>query len=220
VLIAGTGVNEEESLRIRCFEICKKTTEIQRSVQSYQEFIAEKISREMPQRRFHFKPVDREHRTLVHHWLKEPHVAKWFYGQGLENTLRHLDEFLEGASFAQYWLAYDKNHPFAFFITSSVSKPTDELTRWCSKEGEAIALDMLIGDLNYLGKGLSHGLIREFLTGQFPQVSEVLIDPEATNSHAIYIYKKVGFRVLGEFIPSHSPHLHYMMRLDMQKLLK
>lgn len=36
--------------------------------------------------RFHFKPVDREHRSLVHHWLKEPHVAKWFYGRGVSGT--------------------------------------------------------------------------------------------------------------------------------------
>ena len=169
--------------------------------------------------RFNFKPVDKAHRSLVHSWLKEPHVAQWFYGQGLENTFRHLDEFLQESSCSQYWLAYDKNHPFAFLITSSVCKPTDELTKWCKDAGEAITLDMLIGDTKYLGKGLSHVLIEEFLLSQFPQVSEVLIDPEATNSHAIHIYKKVGFKVVGEFIPSHSPHPHYMMHLDMKKLI-
>lgn len=124
-----------------------------------------------PQFRFNFKPVDQAHRSLVHNWLIQPHVAKWFYGQGLENTFKHLDEFLHGASFAQYWLAYDKNHPFAFLITSSVEKPNDELTKWCAKEGQAITLDVLIGDTNYLGKGLSHILIREFLLSQFPQVA-------------------------------------------------
>ncbi len=169
--------------------------------------------------RFNFKPVDRAHRSLVHSWLKQPHVAKWFYGQGLQNTLNHLDEFLNGSSSGQYWLGYDQNHPFAFLITSSVEKPNDELTKWCSQEGAAITLDLLIGDIDYLGKGLSHIVIQEFLVSQFPRVAEVLIDPEATNSHAIHIYKKVGFTVLGEFIPSHSPNLHYMMRLDMQELI-
>jgi hypothetical protein len=78
---------------------------------------------------------------------------------------------------------------------------------------------MLIGDTNYLGKGLSHILIQEFLLSQFPSVSEVLIDPEATNSRAVHVYKKAGFVMIGEIIPSYSPHLHYMMRLDMKKLL-
>jgi len=176
-----------------------------------------KIENQAP--RFHFKPVDREHRSLVHRWLKELHVAKWFYGQGLQNTLNHLDDFLNGSSKGKYWLGYDQNRPFAFLITSFVEKPDDELTKWCSKEGEAITLDLLIGETDYLGKGLSHIVIQEFLLGQFSNVAEVLIDPEATNSHAIHIYKKVGFTILGEFIPSHSPHPHYMMCLDMQELV-
>ena len=168
---------------------------------------------------FTFKPVEAHNRSLVHSWLIQPHVAKWFYGQGLQNTFRHLDEFLNGSSLSKYWLGYDQDRPFAFLITSTVSKPDDELTPWCVEDGDAITLDMLIGDTNYLGNGLSHILIKEFLISQFPQVNEVLIDPEATNSHAIHIYKKVGFTILGEFIPSHSPHPHYMMRLEMKNLI-
>lgn len=168
--------------------------------------------------KFHFKPVDQAHRSLVHQWLQQPHAAKWFYGQGLQNTLDHLDDFLKGASKAEYWLGYDQEFPFVFLITSYVEKPSDVLSRWCSKEGEAITLDILIGETSYLGKGLSHIVIREFLLSQFPRVAEVLIDPEATNSHAIHIYKKVGFTILSEFIPTHSPHPHYMMHLDMQNL--
>lgn len=165
-----------------------------------------------------FKFVDMAHRDLVHEWLLKPHVAKWFYGQGLQNTLSHLDDFLKGQSSAQYYLGYDGDRPFAFFITSLVEKPDDELSVWCTKEGTAITLDLLIGESDYLGKGLSGLLIQEFLRTQFRDVSEVLIDPEATNLHAIHIYTKVGFKTLGTFIPSHSPHPHYMMSLDMESL--
>lgn len=163
---------------------------------------------------FHFKPVTSAERSLVHEWLAKPHVADWFYGQGLANTINHLDEFLQGKSNAQYWLGFDKERPMAFFITSSVRKPHDELSKWCLKDGDAITLDMLIGDIDYLGRGLAHRLIREFLFSQFPGVSEVLIDPEATNSRAIHVYQKAGFVIVAEFIPSHSPNRHYMMRLS------
>lgn len=172
----------------------------------------------MVNKQFHFKHVDRAHRSLIHAWLKTPHVAEWFYGQGLENTLRHLDAFLKGEAEMQYWLAFDKDRPFAFLITSEVKKPKDAIARWCKEEGDAITLDMLIGDLDYLGKGLSPLVIREFLISQFPRVAEVLIDPEASNSKAVHVYKKAGFEIVGEFIPSHSPHPHYMMRLSMKKL--
>ena len=77
---------------------------------------------------------------------------------------------------------------------------------------------MLIGEEDYLGRKLSHVVIKEFLLSEFPEAEEVLIDPEASNSRAVHVYEKVGFKILGEFIPSHSPHPHYMMRLDMQQL--
>lgn len=168
---------------------------------------------------FIFKHVDLAHRSLVHSWLKEPHASMWFYGQGLENTFKYLDEFLQGSDRAQYWLAFDGEKPFAFLITSNIQKPSDGLSRYCIEEGKAITLDMLIGDLDYLGKGLAHSVIQQFLLDQFPYVSEVLIDPEATNTRAIHVYEKVGFIIIDEFIPSHSPHLHLMMRLSMKKLL-
>lgn len=171
----------------------------------------------LAEHRYTFKHLGVDDRALVHSWLAQPHVAEWFYGQGLQNTINHLDKFLEGVSESQYWLGCDNGHPFAFLITSDVKRPDDELTRWCAKEGPAITLDMLIGDPGYLGKGLSHIVIQEFLASQFPHVSEVLIDPEATNYRAIHVYKKAGFVHLGEFIPSHSPHKHCMMRLDLAK---
>ena len=162
---------------------------------------------------FHFKPVEKSQRSLVHRWLTLPHVAEWFYGKGLKNTLNHLDAFFEGLSLSHYWLAYDQEIPFAFLITSSVNKPDDELTRWCVAKGPAITLDMLIGDLRYLGQGIAHNVIRQFLESQFPHVEEVLIDPEKTNQRAIHVYQKAGFARVDTFIPSHSPHPHLMMRL-------
>ncbi|MBI3236638.1 MAG: GNAT family N-acetyltransferase [Chlamydiales bacterium] len=166
---------------------------------------------------FDFQPAHLADRELIHCWLKQPHVAEWFYGQGLKNTLDHLDAFFEGSSSSEYWVAYDKGNPFAFFITSSIRKPIDPLTRFCKKKGDAITLDMLIGDTNYLGKGLASLLIEEFLLKKFPQATEVLIDPEASNLRAIHVYKKVGFVIVETFIPSHSPNPHFMMHLDLEK---
>jgi RimJ/RimL family protein N-acetyltransferase len=48
----------------------------------------------------------------------------------------------------------------------------------------------------------------------------VLIDPEATNTRAIHVYKKIGFKIVGEFIASWHPVPHYQMELNMKKLLE
>ncbi len=165
-----------------------------------------------------FRPIVNVDRNLIHRWLDKPYVRKWFYGDGLANTLKGIDECIKGVSDTKYWLACNRDKPFAFLITSLVNKPEDELSKWCVAEGTTITLDMLIGEEEYLGKNLSHIIIKEFLSSEFPEVEEVLIDPEASNSRAVHVYEKVGFQILGEFIPSHSPHPHYMMRLDMNRL--
>ena len=168
---------------------------------------------------FSFEQVLIKYQKLILSWLQQPHVSEWFCGQGLENTIQELNKFLHSSSIFQYWLAFDQQHPFALLMTSSVDKPSDELTRWCSDTGETITLDILIGDSNYLGKGIAHHLIQRFLVSRFPRVKEVLIDPDATNLRAIHVYKKAGFQIIGEFIPSHSDQLHTMMRLDMRELV-
>ena len=62
-------------------------------------------------------------------------------------------------------------------------------------------------------------MIRDFLLSQFPNVKKVLIDPEATNTKAIHVYEKVGFKIIGEFIASWHPVPHYQMSLEMKDLL-
>ena len=63
-------------------------------------------------------------------------------------------------------------------------------------------------------------MIKEFLKSQFSHMKKVLIDPEATNTKAIHVYQKVGFKIVGEFIASWHPIPHYQMELDMVKLIQ
>ena len=138
--------------------------------------------------------------------MQQDHIKEWIHGTGLQNTLNGLEKFFRGESSTTYWIGYHKDTPFAFLITSP--------------EGpDATTLDLFICDLNYLGKGLAVPMIREFLTSQFPNVKKVLIDPEATNTRAIHVYQKVGFKIIGEFIASWHPVPHYQMELYMKDLL-
>lgn len=156
--------------------------------------------------RFIFKNVEAKNRSLVHEWLTQPHIAEWIHGVGLQNTLNGLENFFQGTSDTTYWIGYDKNIPFAFFITSP-------------EGNDATTLDLFICDLNYLGKGIAVPMIQQFLTSQFPNVKRVLIDPEATNARAIHVYKKAGFKIIGEFIANWHPVPHYQMELYMKDLL-
>lgn len=156
---------------------------------------------------FTFKPLEEKDRPLVHGWLQQPYIAEWIHGVGLQNTLNGLEKFFQGDSDTTYWIAYDKDIPFAFLITSP-------------EGNDATTLDLFICDQNYLGKGIAVPMIQEFLITQFPNVKRVLIDPEATNKRAIHVYQKVGFKIIGEFIASWHPVPHYQMELYMKDLLE
>lgn len=155
---------------------------------------------------FYFKPAQSSQRTLIHQWLEQKHIKEWIHGVGLQNTLNGIEKFFQGASSTTYWIGYDKDTPFAFLITSP-------------EGSDAITLDVFICDINYLGKGLSVSMIQEFLTSHFSNIKKILIDPEATNTKAIHVYQKVGFKIVGEFIASWHPVPHYQMELHMKELL-
>jgi aminoglycoside phosphotransferase (APT) family kinase protein len=170
-------------------------------------YVIQEIIEDNPKRPvFNFAPAKSSQRTLIHRWLEQKHIKEWLHGVGLQNTLNGLEKFFQGEGSATYWVGYDKDIPFAFLITSPEGKDT-------------ITLDLFICDLNYLGKGLAVSMIQEFLIGQFPNMKRILIDPEATNVRAIHVYQKMGFKIIGEFIASWHPMLHYQMELHVQDLL-
>ncbi len=155
---------------------------------------------------FRFAAAELSQRSMIHEWLQQKHVAEWLHGVGLQNTFNGLEDFFKGTADATYWIAYDQETPFAFLITFSPEK-------------DVVTLDLFICDLKYLGKGLAVPMIREFLKTHFSHVRRVLIDPEATNTRAIHVYQKVGFKVVGEFIAKWHPVPHCQMELDMKDLL-
>lgn len=154
---------------------------------------------------FQFKPVISTQFPLLMHWFQQSHINKWMHGKGLQNTIDGLQNFFKGETKTSYWIGYDNSTPFAFLITSYLNP-------------EEITLDVFICDLNYLGKGLAIIMIKTFLMNYFVNVKKVHIDPETTNSRAIHVYKKLGFKIVDEFIASWHPVPHYQMELDMEQL--
>lgn len=176
--------------------------------------------------RFKFKPAIGSQRELIHGWLRQDYIREWIHGQGLQNTLVGLEKFFqyqaEGkglertCEITQHWIGYDGDKPFIYFLVSNVFKnPTDEYAKHSETNGFVITLDVFIGDREYVGKGLGSIVIKEFLLSQFSDVSEVFIDPEQSNTRAVHVYQKVGFRIVGEFIATWHPVPHYIMKLNM-----
>ncbi len=154
---------------------------------------------------FNFKLAKASDKERIIRWLDQDHIRQWIHGVGLQNLLKNLDRFFEETSVSQHWIASERDTPFAYLLTTP--------------EGpDAISLDLFICDLNYLGKGLAVPMIQNFLHSQFPHIKEIFIDPEASNTRAIHVYQKAGFKIIGEFIASWHPVPHYKMRVSQEDL--
>ncbi len=153
---------------------------------------------------FSFTPAQASQKELLHRWFEQNHIKEWMHGVGLQNTLNGLEQFFQGKTGTTYWVGYGQGVPFAFLITA----PHGD---------NAITLDVFICNLNYLGKGLCGPMIQEFLRNHCAHVKKVFIDPEVTNTRAIHVYKKVGFKITGQFIASWHPVPHYQMELNINR---
>ncbi|MCH9612162.1 MAG: hypothetical protein S4CHLAM102_06460 [Chlamydiia bacterium] len=141
----------------------------------------------------HFSHLTKEYLPLLKSWFQKPHVAEYWHGQGLQNTLTSIDQFLtsEEAPFT-HWIAFHENTPFGYLITAPY-------------ESNGLSVDLLIGDERFLGKGLGTQMIPELITAHFSHIHDIYIDPSLSNSRAIHVYEKVGFVQVEEFTPSWDP---------------
>ncbi|MBL4818540.1 MAG: GNAT family N-acetyltransferase [Deltaproteobacteria bacterium] len=169
--------------------------------------------------RFSCHKVTQQDLPLIHDWLKRPHIAEWIHGKGLQNTLDGLQEALRGeAEGIQYWIAKLDEQPLAFLISSDVEHGEPSLEKVPLDGNRIVSLDIFIGALNMTGKGLGTKLIADFLLTQFPDATDFVIDPEATNARAVHVYEKVGFRKFDEFIAPWHPVPHYRMHVSRKNL--
>lgn len=161
--------------------------------------------------RFTYKLAEESDKPMIREWIVQKHIGEWLHGDGLKNTLEDLKSFPDSESWGKHWIAYDREIPFAYLITSTLESDNPG-------DPETITLDLFICNLEYIGKGLSVQMIHEFLLSQFSHADVVLIDPEKTNTRAVHVYKKAGFEVIGEFIAEWHRVPHYKMQLSMENL--
>ncbi|CAN5668265.1 GNAT family N-acetyltransferase [soil metagenome] len=153
-----------------------------------------------------WRPYRREDARLLHAWLEEPHVAQWW--DGLERTeASTADEFDPDAP--------DNRHLHQVIIELTDADGTATPVGWLQwyllddeptwgpglvPPPHTVALDLLIGDANRIGRGIGPAVIRRIgaeVARQVPGCTELWIDPNPRNERAVRAYAGVGFRDTG-----------------------
>ncbi len=173
-----------------------------------------------------FEKLTEEYKSLVLHWLSQPHVTKFYYGDGLKNTISNIELYCQGINnnghyYFDHWLAFYQNRPFAFLMTSPITGPYDshhDYNEWYQSGKKTFTLDFLIGNCDFLGRGLAHRTIQRFILDKYHDADFFMIDPEESNTKAIHVYEKSGFKKVKQFFPNYNPKAHVMMRLVVSEL--
>jgi aminoglycoside 6'-N-acetyltransferase len=143
-----------------------------------------------------FRRLVRSDFPLLQQWLSEPHVDRWWH-QPLD--LPRLEQ--------KYGPRIDGMEPVHVFIMEYGDRPIGWIQwyLWSDypehaaqlKAGpEAAGIDLTIGEIAAIGKGLGPTAIREFVlrvVASEPGISCVVADPEEQNSQSIRAFEKAGF---------------------------
>lgn len=173
---------------------------------------------------FSFRQVKQTDHQRIIDWLHLPHVNAFYYGEGLQNSLNNLALSVKGqhhnGRYAFYhWLALYDDMPIGFLMTSPVEgphDPNDNYNKWYKPGDKMITLDVLIGEIDFVGKGLAAPMITSFITTHYSDMTKILIDPAQNNPKAVHVYEKAGFQKVDSFLPDFDPNTPHWMMLKEQ----
>lgn len=168
-----------------------------------------------------FRPMTREDLPRLQQWIAAPHVAEW-WGDDASETVEGVEakyaERVDGTATVSPWVMEVEGRPVGF-------------VQWYRVEGErewypdldippgTVAIDVAIGDPDYVGKGHGRRLVLEFvhhvLRATVPDCPEVWIDPDPRNERAIRAYRAAGFIDTGIDLPDldHPNQVRRLMKL-------
>jgi aminoglycoside 6'-N-acetyltransferase len=143
-----------------------------------------------------FRALERSDFPLLQRWLSEPHVDAWWH------------DTLDLAGLEQkYGRRIDGIEPTHVFIIEYQSRPIGWIQwyRWSDypkhaaelqAEPNAAGIDLSIGEVSVVGKGIGSSAIREFILNVVsaePDITAIVTDPEERNGRSCRAFEKAGF---------------------------
>lgn len=178
----------------------------------------QQFARESPMSLLAFRALARSDFPLLRRWLSEPHVDAWWH------------EPLDFAGLEKkYGPRIDGVEPTHVFILEHDTRPIGWLQwyRWSDYPGHsaqlaadpgAAGMDLSIGEVASLGKGLGTRAIRKFVLEVMaaePGITAVVTDPEEHNGRSCRAFEKAGFVRLSTVQLQGERVLRRIMRLPL-----
>lgn len=159
--------------------------------------------------------------ALVHRWLNEPHVARWWYDEGSshDEVEKNFMPSIVGEDPTVPYLILHGDTPIGYIQSYRISDHPDYETQ--VRIERAAGVDLFIGEEGYLYRGLGSHIIRRFLEELVfanEDVGSCVIGPEPENAAAIRAYEKAGFHYLRTIHVPGEPGPEYLMLITREEV--
>lgn len=142
-----------------------------------------------------FIPLSKVHLPIFILWLQKPHIKPvWQESENLEELEQKFLVKLPTQSVHPFIIEHN-NKPIGYIQYYEATKVGGNW--WPNEKPNTYGVDLMIGEEEYLNKGLGPIIIKEFiefLKSRHEIVESIIIDPEPTNTRAIRAFEKAGFQ--------------------------
>jgi aminoglycoside 6'-N-acetyltransferase len=165
-----------------------------------------------------FRRMTMDDLPLMHRWLETPHVLEWWWGGVAPSSEAVAEKYgprIRGEEPTDPYLILYAGHPIGYSQTYRI-RDYPEYAAAVSADEEAAGVDLLIGEADYLHKGLGSHILRRFLRDVVfapEDIVSCIIGPSEANAIAIRAYEKAGFRYLKSIPSENEPTPEYLMRI-------
>lgn len=151
-----------------------------------------------------FRPLSDADLPMLHRWLNEPGVVRWWEGDDVswEGVVRDYGGPRDDGT--EHWIATTPAHGDVGWIQCyAVADSPEEAAEWAPHgvHPTAAAIDYLVGEPSARGAGLGSSMIRAFVDqvvfGRHPGWTQACAAPMVGNVASWRALEKAGFRLAG-----------------------
>ncbi len=153
-----------------------------------------------------FRPLQLVHFPLLLKWINTKHVSRWWRENrewSLDDVIQKYETYCEG-----YKVTGNSTKPIHAFIIEVHSQPIGFIQYYNANDfprengplpqdlsENLAALDLFIGEPEFIGKGFGPLIIEAFLNDPVKLMFKAcFVDPDCANKQAIRAYEKTGFQ--------------------------
>ncbi|HEX2052429.1 MAG TPA: GNAT family N-acetyltransferase [Actinomycetota bacterium] len=163
------------------------------------------------QPQFAFRRLEDADLPLLHRWLNEPGIVRWWEGDDVSWDGVVRDYGSANRDPTEHWLACLNGRELGWIQVWALADEPEEAAKWLpyGVRATAAGIDYLIGEPADRGRGRGSAMISAFIDQvvfrMYPQYDQVCAAPYAANVASWRALEKAGFNFRGEIEDRDGP---------------